>query len=84
MAIAETTKKKTTFGNKRVLFIEGTFASGDTTGDIVTGLVAVDFAIAQYRGVAKIINCTASAGTITLATEDPGATKTWDMMVVGH
>lgn len=84
MAIAETGRKRTVFGNKTVLFITGTYANGDTTGTIDTGLVAVDFAIAQYQAVAKIINCVASAGTITLATEDPGATKTWDMMVVGH
>lgn len=84
MAIATTTTRKTTFGNKRVMFITGTFANGDTTGDIATGLVAVDFASAQYQGVAKIINCSASGGTVTLATQDPGATKTWDMMVVGH
>lgn len=84
MAIAETGRKRTVFGNKVVLFITGTFASGDTTGDIASGLVAVDFAVAQYIDAAKIINASASAGTVTLATQDPGATKTFTLMVVGH
>lgn len=84
MAIAEVSRKRTVFGNKTVLIISGTFANADTTGDISTGLVAVDFAVAQYVDAAKIINCSAAAGVITLATQDPGATKTWTMMVVGH
>lgn len=84
MAISVSSTKKTVFGNKKVLFITGTYASGDTTGTVDTGLVAVDFAVAQYQAAAKVINAVASAGTITLATEDPGATKTWDLMVVGH
>jgi len=84
MAIAETSRIRTVFGNKVVLIITGTYANGDTTGTIASGLVAVDFAIAQYIDAAKIINCSNSAGTITLATQDPGATKTWKMMVIGH
>lgn len=84
MAIAEVSRKRTVFGNKVVLFITGTFASGDTTGDISTGLAAVDFAVAQYIDAAKIINATAAAGVVTLATQDPTATKTFTLMVVGH
>lgn len=84
MAIAETSRIRTVFGNKTILIITGTYANGDTTGTIVTGLVSVDFAVAQYIDAAKIINATASAGTVTLATQDPTATKTWKMFVVGH
>lgn len=84
MAIAIVSTKKTIFGNKKIVMIEGTFASGDTTGEIASGLVAVDFAVAQYVDAAKIINVSAAAGTLTLATQDPGATKTFQLMVVGH
>ena len=84
MAIAVTSTKKTVFGNKKVLLIEVTFASGDTSGSVETGLVAIDFATAQYVDAAKIINVFASAGTLTVATQDPTATKAWSMMVVGH
>jgi len=84
MAISESSRIRTVFGNKVILVVTGTYASGDTTGTIATGLSAVDFASAQYVDAAKIINCSASAGTITLATQDPTATKTWKMFVVGH
>jgi hypothetical protein len=84
MAIAETSRIRTVFGNKTILIITGTYANGDTTGTIDTGLKAVDFAAAQYVDAAKIINCSASAGVVTLATQDPTATKTWKMIVVGH
>jgi len=86
MAIAITSTKKTVFGNKKIAFITGTFANGDTAGDVVTGFVAIDFVITQYVDVAKIINSEISAtgGTVSLNTEDPLATKTWTMMVVGH
>ncbi len=84
MAISESSRIRTVFGNKTVLVITGTYANGDTTGTIVTGLVSVDFAVAQYIDAAKIINCSASGGTVTLATQDPTATKTWKMIVIGH
>lgn len=85
MAIAETGRVKTTFGNKKVLFISGTFASGDTTGAIDTGLVAIDFVQAQWTDLLdKTVNPTTSAGTVTLTVTNPGATKAWTMMVVGH
>jgi len=84
MGIAETSRIRTVFGNKTILVITGTFANGDTTGDISTGLSAVDFASAQYEAAAKIINCVAAAGVITLATEDPTATKTFKLFVIGH
>lgn len=84
MSIAVTSTKKMVFGNKRVQIITGTFANGDTTGNVSTGLNSIDSAAAQYIDVAKIINCSTSGGTVTLATQDPLATKTWTMMVVGH
>jgi hypothetical protein len=84
MAIAVTSTKKTVFGNKKIMFITGTFANGDTSGTVATGLNSVDFISVQYQALAKIIGGSASGGTVTLTTEDPGATKTWTMMVVGH
>lgn len=85
MAIAVTSTNKTTFGNKKVLFINGTFASGDTTGDVVTGLVAIDFVTAKFTDlIDKTVNTSVSGGTVTLTVTDPAATKIWTMMVVGH
>lgn len=84
MAIAVTSTKRTVFGNKKVMIIKGTFASGDTTGDVASGLREIDFVVAQYEASAKIINCSTSGGTITVATEDPGATKVWSLVVIGH
>jgi hypothetical protein len=85
MAIAVTSTKKTIFGNKKIVIITGTFDNADTTGDIVTGLVQVDFAVGGYtEALAKVINVSATGGTLTVATEDPGATKAFSIMVVGH
>jgi hypothetical protein len=85
MAISISSTKKTTFGNKKVVFLVGTFANGDTSGTADSGLKAVDFAIAAYTdALAKIMNVSASGGTLTITTQDPGATKTFNVMVVGH
>ncbi len=85
MAIAVTSTVKSVFGNKKVLFITGTFASGDTSGTVDTGLVAIDFVQAQWTNLLdKTVNPTTSAGVVTLTVTDPAATKTWTMMVVGH
>lgn len=85
MAIAVTSTSKTVFGNKKVLFITGTFASGDTTGDVVTGLVAIDFVQAQWRDLLdKTVNPTITGGTVTLTVTNPAATKIWSMLVIGH
>ncbi len=84
MAYTLVSTKKTVFGNKKVVIIEGTFASGDTTGTVVTGLSAIDFAIAQYVDTAKILNCAPSGGNITLTTQDPLATKTFRLIAIGH
>ena len=84
MAYTLVSTKKTVFGNKKIVIIEGTFANGDTTGAVATGLSAIDFAVAQYDASAKILNCSASGGDITLATQDPGATKTFHLIAIGH
>lgn len=85
MAIAVTSTKKTVFGNKKVMFISGTFASGDTSGAVVTGLNAIDFVQAQWTDLLdKTVNPTVSGGTVTLTVTNPAATKAWTMMVVGH
>lgn len=84
MAIAVTSTKRTVFGNKKVVIIKGTFANGDTTGSVDTSIKDIDFVIAQYEASAKIINCSANGGIVTLTTEDPGATKVWSMVVIGH
>jgi len=84
MTIAVTSTKRTVFGNKKIVIVKGTFASGDTSGDVDTSIKDIDFVIAQYEDVAKIINCSVDGGTVTLATENPGATKVWSMVVIGH
>jgi len=85
MAIAETSRMKTTFGNKKILTIIGTFASGDTSGTIDTGLVAIDHVSAAFVDILdKTVNPTVSGGVVTLTVTNPGATKIWRMFVIGH
>lgn len=87
MALSTNSTKKTTFGNKKILIIDGEFENGDTSGSITTGLNKIDFAIAQYKAAAKIINCeenSSTGGQLDLDTEDPGATKEFTAIVVGH
>ena len=85
MAIAVTSRKRTVFGNKVILFIEGTFADNDTSGDVVTGLSAIDHVQSQFTDLLDAtVNPTVSGGTVTLTITDPGATVNWTMMVIGH
>lgn len=84
MAISTSRVKSSVFGDLKVEVHSGTFASGDTTGTVATGLSSILFAVAQYRDSAKILNCSASGGTVTVATQDPGATKTFDLIVFGR
>jgi hypothetical protein len=85
MALAVTSTKKSVFGNKKVVFFEGTFASGDTTGTVDTGLVAIDFVQAQWTDLLdKTVNPTVSEGVVTLTVTNPTATKHWTMVVMGH
>jgi hypothetical protein len=84
MAISITGVVKTTFGNKKVLIITGSFASGDTSGTYDCGLVAVDLCMVSYQAAAYVIGVSASAGTLTFTTENPGATKVFQAIVIGH
>ena len=86
MAFTETSRQKTVFGNKKVVLIEATFGNGDTTGSVDTGLGKVDFCMASYVDAAKIVGAKESAtlGTLTLTTEDPTATKTLQIIAIGH
>jgi hypothetical protein len=47
MAISTSSTKKTVFGNKKIVICEGTFATGDTSGTVETGLSAIDHVQAQ-------------------------------------
>jgi hypothetical protein len=84
MAISTTRVKSTAIGDLKAEVFTGSFASGDTTGTVATGFTKVLFAIAQYEdSSAKVMNCSSSGGTITIDTEDPGATKTFTLLVIG-
>jgi hypothetical protein len=85
MAITITSVKKSTFGNKRVVFIDATVESGDTSATVSTGLVAVDFVQAGFTDLLdKTVSVSASAGELTLGFTNPAATKIISIMVVGH
>lgn len=85
MAIAVTSTKKTVFGNKKVVIIRGTAASGDTSGSVVTGLNGIDSVHAVWKDLAdKNIQTSESGGTITLAFTNPAATKIWELVVIGY
>ena len=83
MAISTTRVKSSAIGDVKMEVFSGSFANGDTTGDVATGFTKILFVIAQYDDVAKILSCKTSGGTITVATEDPGATKTFTLLVIG-
>jgi len=85
MAIAVSSTKKTTFGNKKIVICEGTFASGDTSGTVDTGLSAIDHVQAQWTDLLdKTVNPTVSGGIVTLTVTNPAATKNWRMIAIGH
>lgn len=86
MALTEISRQKTVFGNKKVVIVTASLANGDTTASVVTGLGKVDFAMASYVDVAKIINAVESgtAGTLTITSQDPLATKTFQLIAIGH
>ena len=85
MTIAVSSTRKTTMGNKKVVYFTGTFGNTDTSGDVVTGLVAIDHVQAQWVDLLdKTVNPTVSGGTVTLTVTNPAATKIWRMMVIGH
>ena len=73
--------QKTVFGNKRVHF--GTFsqASGDTGGDVVTGL-SRDVECFLITG--EMIDYTKSGGTVAVTMKDPGADQTGFWLAIGY
>ena len=65
--------------NKALKF--GTYdqISGDTGGSIDTGLVLV-----EYFNIPGITSWTASGGTVTFVTANPGAAISGSWMAIGH
>lgn len=85
MAWSLSTTKKTVFGNKKIMIITGTVASGDTSGTVATGLNAIDFVGAHFKDLAdKTIQTSESGGTITLTFTNPAATKIISLFIIGH
>lgn len=85
MALAVTSTKRTVFGNKRVVIVRGTVASGDTSGSVVTGLNGIDYVEAHFKDLAdKTIQTSESGGTITLTFADPSATKIFELVAIGY
>jgi hypothetical protein len=85
MALAVTSTKKTVFGNKKVVIVKGTVASGDTTGAVTTGLNGIDFVSAHFKDLAdKTIQTSESGGVVTLTFTNPVATKIFELVVFGY
>jgi hypothetical protein len=85
MAWSLTTTRKTVFGNKKIVIIKGTIASGDTTASVVTGLNEIDLISAQITDIAdKTVQSSSSGGTITLTFTNPAATKIVSLFIIGH
>lgn len=85
MALAVTSTKRTVFGNKKVVIVRGTVASGDTTGAVTSGLSGVDYVEAHFKDLAdKTIQTSESGGVVTLTFTDPAATKIFEMVIVGY
>jgi len=63
-------------GNKKQVLGTGTVASGDTTGDILTGLTHIEYAEVHYKNLADKTfqtDVTTTEGTIALTFTNPGA-----------
>jgi len=73
------TVNRSVFGEKRVTY--GTFAqaSGDTGGDIVTGISKVDYFECTWGKTFSV-----SGGTVTVTTADPVATVACYWMAIGY
>lgn len=69
MALARASIEKSIMGNKRVHFGTATFASGDTSGTLDTGLRSVE----AFLFGGELVAYTVSSGTVTATFEDPGA-----------
>lgn len=79
MAFAYSVTQQTVFGNKKVKFGTYTNGSGDTGGDVVTGLSVVEHFQLQPKGsaviaTASVVNETFplqnSTGAVTIVTAD--------------
>ena len=79
MAFTSALTERTVMGNKRVNY--GTFgqASGDVGGDVDTGLKSVEAFFLNGAG-----SWTASGGTVSAITADPGATIVGSWMAIGY
>lgn len=87
MAWSETTRYKTVWGNKKVVMIVGTLASGDTSGSVVSGLGKIDIVMISYGDVGKSISAMENASTlgqIDIVAENPAATKVVNIIAIGH
>lgn len=86
MALTPTITFKSVFGNRRIVIGTATVASGDTTGNIVTGLSHIDYAEVHYKDLAdKTIqtDITTTEGTIACTFTNPGATKNLIWIAIG-
>ena len=79
MAFSSSISKRTAMGNKRVNY--GTFsqASGDTGGNIDTGL-----AVVEYFECMAAIGLSESSGTVTVTTDNPGKNQAGYWMAIGY
>jgi len=88
LAFTATTSSITVFGNKRIVIGSYTNTAGSSGGDIVTGLLSVDF-VSLTPNVAAVLPTTSvgvdetlplSGGTVTVAT---GTDENGYFMLVG-
>ena len=79
MAFTSTITDKSIFGNLRCHMGSYTQASGDTGGDIDTGLRDVKFCNAVGA-----LTTSDSSGTVTITTADPGAAQTAYWIAIGY
>lgn len=84
MAWIETSRKRTVFGNKRVVIIRGTVASGDTSAVINTGLNQIDSVDPRFKDLLdRTIGSAETGSNITLSFTNPAATKIVEVQVIG-
>ena len=79
MAFSASQTVDTVFGNKRVTLGTYTQASGDTGGDVTTGLSVVEYFDAT--GATKISD---TSGTVTIVTADTAADQTGFWLAIGY
>lgn len=80
MAFSSSITKRTVMGDMRVNMGEFSQESGDTGGNIDTGLSKVFF----FTASAEIDDTSDSSGTITMSTEDPGADQDGYWIAIGY